>query len=215
MISPDLNFAIEAAEPLRFAASPHIQFKLRVTNNSNTPIHSVILRCQIQLDASQRVYTSKEQDRLIDLFGEAGRWGQTLRSVLWTNISVVLPAFDTGLEADLSVPCTFDFNVAATKYLHAVEDDVPVFFFFNGTIFYEGEHGMLQVALISWAKEAAFRMPVSVWREMMDAYYPNTAWLCLQREAFDRLNEYKVKHGFTTFEQALLRALDASVEATA
>jgi hypothetical protein len=214
MVCPDLDFTIETAETLRFAASPHIVFKLRIANSAPRTIHTVILRCQIQLDVSRRRYTAEEQKRLTDLFGEPNRWGQTLRPLLWTNTSVVVPSFDNSTVVDLPIPCTFDFNVAATKYFAGIETgEIPVSFFFNGTIFYEGEDSALQVAQISWEKEASHRMPIRIWREMMDAYYPNTAWLCLQRDAFERLYAYKVKRGIPTFDEALLQAIEPALEA--
>jgi hypothetical protein len=214
MVCPDLHFTIETAETLRFAASPHIVFKLRITNSVPRTIHTVILRCQIQLDVSRRRYTAQEQKRLIDLFGEPSRWGETLRPLLWTNTSIVVPSFDSSIVVDLPIPCTFDFNVAATKYFAGIDTgEIPVSFFFNGTIFYEREDNALQVAQISWEKEASHRMPIRIWREMMDAYYPNTTWLCLQRDAFERLYTYKVKRGITTFDEALLQAIDPALEA--
>jgi len=214
MVCPDPDFTIETAETLRFAASPHIVFKLRIANSAPRTIHTVILRCQIQLDVSRRRYTAEEQKRLTDLFGEPNRWGETLRPLLWTNTSVVVPSFDNSTVVDLPIPCTFDFNVAATKYFAGIETgEIPVSFFFNGTIFYEGEDSALQVAQISWEKEASHRMPIRIWREMMDAYYPNTAWLCLQRDAFERLYAYKVKRGIPTFEEALLQAIEPALEA--
>jgi hypothetical protein len=38
---------------------------------------------------------------------------------------------------------------------------------------------------------------------MMDHYYPNTAWLCLRRDAFERLSRYKIEQGLPTWEQTL------------
>jgi hypothetical protein len=141
---------------------------------------------------------------MLDLFGEPDRWSQTLRNLLWTNISVVLPGFKGGTEADLRVPCTFDFNVAATKYFSGLADgEVPLIVLFSGTVFYAEPDGSLQVAPISWNQEAKFRLPVQVWREMMDAYYPNGAWLHVRRDVFDRLYRYKMQRGIPTWEQAL------------
>jgi len=201
---PDLNFTIDGAEPLRFAASPHIGFRLRITNAGQETIHTVILHSQIQLDVARRRYTSEEQQRLADLFGEPERWGRTLRSTLWTNVTTTVSSFKETTMVTIQVPCTFDFNVAATKYFGGLDDgDIPLSFYFNGTVFYAGETGTLQVTQISWEKEAPYRMPVRVWRSMMDAYYPNTAWLCLRRDVFDRLCAYKVKQGIPTFEEAL------------
>jgi hypothetical protein len=105
---------------------------------------------------------------------------------------------------DLPVPCTFDFNVAATKYFHGLADgDVPLSFLFSGTVFYADADDDLQVAPIPWDKEARFRLPVKAWHEMMDIYYPNTAWLCLRRDVFESLYQYKVARGIPTWEQML------------
>ena len=38
---------------------------------------------------------------------------------------------------------------------------------------------------------------------MMERYYPNTAWLCLRQDVFDRLYRYKSRRGLPTWEQAL------------
>ncbi len=65
----------------------------------------------------------------------------------------------------------------------------------------------MQIEQISWEKEATFRLPVKIWSEMMEHYYPNSAWLNLQRDTFEKLRNYKVRHGLPTFEQALERLL--------
>jgi hypothetical protein len=202
---PDLNFDVEKAEVLPHAASPVLVFKLRITNRlADEPIHNVMLRCQIQLEVTRRRYSEADQARLRDLFGEPERWGDTLRNMLWTHTSAVVPPFTGSTLIDLRVPCTFDFNVAATKYFAGLDDgEVPLALLFSGTIFYAASHGGLQVAQISWDKEAHYRLPVLVWKAMMDAYYPNTAWLCLRRDVFERLFRYKMQHGLPTFEQAL------------
>jgi len=211
---PDLSFQIDKAEPQRFTVAPTLLFKLRISNAAaNETVHSVALRCQIQLDVARRQYSSEEQGRLRDLFGEAERWSQTLKTMLWTHDSVVVPAFQDTTVVDLPVPCTFDFNVAATKYFHGLADgDVPLNFLFSGTIFYADSCGALQVVPIPWDKEARFRLPVKSWHDMMDIYYPNSAWLCLRRDVFERLYEYKVAHGIPTWEQALERMMPAQEE---
>jgi hypothetical protein len=212
---PDLSFQIEKSEPQRFTVAPTLLFKLRIANAvANETIHSVALRCQIQLEVTRRQYSSEDQDQLRDLFGETERWGQTLKTMLWTHASVVAPAFQETTVVEFPVPCTFDFNVAATKYFHGLADgDVPLCFLFSGTVFYADDGGALQVAPIPWDKEARFRLPVKSWREMMDIYYPNSAWLCLRRDVFERLYQYKVEHGIPTWEQALESVLPALEEA--
>ncbi len=200
---PDLNFAIEGAEAIPYAATPLIVLKLRVTNgNSDESLHSVSVQCQIQIQASRRRYNDEEQRRLRDLFGSTDRWSQTLRTMLWTHANVTVPAFSGTILVDVPVPCTFDFNVAATKYFSANEiGEIPILVQFSGTVFYAGEDGALQVSPIPWSREAAYNLPVAVWKEMMEMYYPNTAWLSLRRDVFDRLLEYKSQRGIPTWEQ--------------
>ncbi len=201
----DLNFAIEKVEAVRFAATPMLAFRLRVTNaDPGEAIYTVALRCQIQIEAARRRYLSADRERLRDLFGEPERWSQTLRPCYGPTRA---PSCRSSREASpvvLPVACTFDFNVAATKYFHGIEDgDMPLSLMFSGTVFYRGEDGALQVGPISWDKEARFRLPLAVWKEVMDLHYPNSAWLCLRRDVFDRLHRYKVRRGIPTWEETL------------
>jgi len=202
---PDLSFHVEGAEVVPYAATPQLALKLRLTNaGPEENIHTVALRCQIQIEATRRRYSSEDQESLLDLFGAPERWNQTLRTVLWTHASMVVPAFQGTTLVDLPVPCTFDFNAAATKYFYGLSDgEIPLCLQFSGTVFYAGEDRALQVAPISWDKEARFKLPVKVWRDMMDSYYPNSAWLCLRRDVLERLYQYKVRHGIPTWEEAL------------
>jgi hypothetical protein len=204
-LMPDLSFQVEGAEVVPHAVSPLLAFKLRLTNsNPEEIIHTVALRCQIQIEVTRRKYTPQDQTRLRDLFDEPSRWNQTLKNLLWTHASIVVPSFQGTTVTDVPVPCTFDFNVAATKYFDGLADgEVPICLQFSGTVFYASAEGGLQVAPISWDKEARFKLPVRVWRDMMDSYYPNSAWLCLHKDAFDRLYRYKVRHGIPTWEEAL------------
>jgi len=207
---PDLSFQIEAASVVPFAATPTLAFKLQIKNAAvNETIHTIALRCQIQIEVARRRYTPEEQESMLDLFGTPDRWSHTLRSMLWTNLNMVVPAFPgTTTVADLHIPCTFDFNVAATKYFEGLTDgDIPLNIMFSGTVFYAPLDSGLQVAPISWEQEAKFKLPVKLWREMMDSYYPNTVWLTLRRDVFERLNRYKIQHGIPTWEQALEEVL--------
>ena len=211
---PDLQLTVEGAEVVQFAAAPLLAFKVRIVSTPNDEIvHTVALRTQIQIEVSRRKYDSNEQARLLDLFGEPDRWGQTLRSLLWTHASVVVPGFKGSGLADIPVACTFDFNVAATKYFHGVTGgDLPLCFQFSGTVFYMGEDGTLQVAPISWDKESKYRLPVKVWKDLMDAHYPNSAWLSLHRDTFEKLSQFKMREGIPTWDEALDRALAALPE---
>ncbi|HEV7374531.1 MAG TPA: DUF6084 family protein [Pyrinomonadaceae bacterium] len=208
---PDLNYQIEGAEAVPFTASPLLAFKLRITNtNVEESIQTVALRCQIQIESARRKYDAGEQERLLDLFGEPERWSRTLRPMLWTHASVIVTPFQGSTLVDLPIPCTFDFNVAAAKYFAGLENgEVPLNLMFSGTVFYETRDGALQVEQIPWDREAKYRLPVRVWKEMMDIYYPNSAWLCLRRDIFDRLSLYKMRRGIPTWEQTLDSILPA------
>jgi len=43
---------------------------------------------------------------------------------------------------------------------------------------------------------------------MLDTYYPQTAWICLRRDIFERCYQYKVQHGLATWEDMLERMLE-------
>ncbi|HTS36992.1 MAG TPA: DUF6084 family protein [Candidatus Solibacter sp.] len=208
---PELNFKIEGVEVEKFAATPQINFKLRLSNAEPAEtIHSVALRAQIQIEVTRRRYSAADQEKLRDLFGEPERWSQTLHNLLWTHVNINIPAFHGSIVADLPVPCTFDFNVGATKYFYGLGDgDIPLCVMFSGTIFYARDGSHMQVSPISWEKEARFTLPVKVWRDMMDTYYPNSAWLCLRRDVFERLCNHKVRRGIPTWEQVIESMLDA------
>lgn len=211
---PDLDFRVESAAPVPFAAVPLLAFRIAVTNAAAAEsIFSVALRCQIQIEVTRRRYTGDEQERLLDLFGEPDRWGQTLRNMHWINVAATVPCFTGSTTVEVQVPCTFDFNVASTKYFHGIESgEIPLCFLFSGTVFYDAGDGAAQVAPISWSKEAKFRLPVQSWRDMMETYYPNSAWLYLRRDIFERLYQYKTLHGIPTWEAALESILPALEE---
>jgi hypothetical protein len=205
---PDLTFIVNKAEPVPFAASPLLNFTLAITDADSQPIHAVALRCQIRIEPARRAYQESEKERLRDLFGEPSRWGQTMRTMLWSHAGIVVPPFDGATSVELPVACTYDFNIAATKYFYGLEEgEVPLCFLFSGTIFYAAEDGHLQVCQIPWEREASFRLPISTWRKMMDLYYPNTAWLALRKDAFDGLYDFKIRHSLPTWEAAIEKLL--------
>jgi hypothetical protein len=211
---PDLEFAILGAEVPASAAAPMLLFRLQVSNRVPTqPVQSVVIRAQIQIEATRRRYSPTAQARLLEVFGEPERWDETVHPLLWTHAGTVVPAFGERTEVELPVPCTYDFEVVSTKYFAALEGEegvIPLRFLFSGTVFYESEEGRLQVAPISWSKEAAFGLPLQCWRELIARFYPGSAWLRLQRQVFDRLSAYKLAQGLPTWEETVLRLLEAA-----
>jgi hypothetical protein len=197
---------------LPFAAVPGLQFKLGISNRTGERIHSAMLKVQIQIITPRRHYNGKEQAQLLELFGAPHRWGSTLKNLFWTQTTVLVPAFHDTTLVDVVVPCTYDFEVLTSKYFHALEEgEIPLEFLFSGTVFYAGSRG-LQAEQISWEKEATFRLPVALWREMMAHYFPNTAWIRLSQDLFDRFYHFKAQRSLPTWEAALEKLLEANEE---
>jgi hypothetical protein len=206
---PELEFHVLGAEPERHAAAPTLNFKLAIRQAAAAvPIQSVSLQCQIRIETQRRTYQPQEQERLSDLFGEPERWSDTLRGMLWSHLHVTVPPFETDCVVDLPVPCSFDFNLGATKYFHGLQHgEVPLLLLFSGSIFCRDADDALSMELISWQKEARYRLPVAVWRGMMELYYPNQNWLCVNRQVFEALYEHKRRQGYTGFDETLLSLL--------
>jgi hypothetical protein len=206
---PDLSFEILSAAPARDMLTPALFFELRITNPfAEQSIQAVLLRSQIQIEVARRRYTSAEQNQLRELFDDPSRWSDTLRPMTWAITSVNIPAFTGSNISALSVPCSFDLTVATAKYLHGLEQgEVPLTFMFSGTVFFHSGSGALQVAPISWNKEARFRLPVETWKELMNLHYPNSAVLHLRRDVLDDLYRFKMTAGLATFDEAIQRML--------
>jgi hypothetical protein len=202
---PELNFQVTGVESAARSLVPLLHFKFKVSSTNPTDaIQGLLLNAQIQIQSPQRNYSPPEKERLLDLFGTPDRWGQTLRNRLWTYANCTLGAFTGTTETILPVPCTFDLNVAAVKYLYALEQgEVPLLFLFSGSVFYLSAEGKLQVERISWEKECTYRMPIELWKRLMDEHYPNCGWMYLKRDVFDRLYAYRRAHGFTNWDQAV------------
>ncbi|MCU1269391.1 MAG: hypothetical protein JWN74_685 [Acidobacteriaceae bacterium] len=204
---PELRFQVEDIVATPNSAVPQLSFKVRIANSEPGAVHSIALRAQIQIEPVRRRYTPAEQERLNELFGEPERWSKSLHPLLWTNENVNIPGFTGTTVIDIQVQCTFDFNVAITKYIYGLEDgEIPMTLLFSGTVFYPGPMG-LQIAQIPWDRDATCRLPIRVWKEMMDLHYPGTAWICVRREVFERINEYRARHGISNWDQAFERML--------
>jgi hypothetical protein len=210
---PVLRIAIESAAPVDLAAVPTLRFRARIHAEGCTAIRSLALHTQIRIAATARSYDASSQDRLVELFGAPEHWGRNLRSLLWTQVTSQVPEFDGDTVADIPVGCTYDFDVVATKYLHALDDgDIPLEFLFSGTVFYSVD-GALRVARIPWDTEAAYRMPARVWKDLMARYFPGCAWVRLDHAVFDRLYGFRARNALPSWEgtiEALLSAAERS-----
>jgi uncharacterized protein DUF6084 len=201
---PELAFSVLGAARVPYAAVPTLAFSLQVESLGGGPIRSVLLDVQIQIGARRRAYDEREQEALFELFGATRDWGSTLRTLLWTRTTRVVPPFTASTVVDLPVVCSYDLEVAGSRYFDALHDgEVPLEFLFSGAVFYSGPGGALQTVRISWEQEAAYRLPVAVWRETIDGHFPGTAWLRLRRDSFEALRAYKARHALATWEDAL------------
>ena len=161
----DLTFTITGAQPEPYAAAPLLTLKAHVTESTGVRVHALTLRAQIRLEPQRRRYGADESARMTELFGGPERYGDTLRPMLWTHVSQTVTAFDGETDFDLIVPCSYDFEVAAHKYLSALEGgDIPLVVQFSGTIFVRGADGAVAAELVPWTCEAHYRLPVAVWR---------------------------------------------------
>jgi hypothetical protein len=201
---PELAFEVRDAGALDYAAVPTLRFRLGIESAGGEPIRSVLLDAQIQIAARRRPYGEQAQERLLELFGTPERWASTLRTLPWTRTTLVVPPFSDSTVVDLDVLCSYDLEVTASRYFHALEDgEVPLEFLFSGSVFYTNAEGLLQTTRIAWTKEAEYALPVRVWKETMERHFPGTAWLRLGRESFDRLNAYKSRHALPSWDDAV------------
>jgi hypothetical protein len=208
----DLDFTCTGAHADRYAALPSIQLRLRIEETTGTPVHALALRCQIRIEPIRRRYNDEEAEGLADLFGDRSRWGETLKPLQLAFVTQMVPGFTGETEVDLNLPCSYDFDVAANKYLYAVrEEGVPLLLLFNGTIF-TGSPGTLSVTPVAWQKETTYSLPVAVWREAMDQHFPGAAWLRLRQDTFDRLYRYRTREALPGWDDAIERLLKEQLE---
>jgi hypothetical protein len=199
----ELNFQITGARPERHAALPTLMFALKIEETTGVVIHNIVLRCQIRIEPSRRKYSHEEEARLTELFGDTPRWGDTMKPFLWTHLSATIPAFRGQTEVELPVACSYDFEIAAAKYLHSLESgDIALLMMFSGSVFEKGATGM-QVSQVPWSKEASYRLPVRVWQEMIDHYFPNSGWLRLNRETLSELMKFKSSRALATWDEVI------------
>ena len=203
----DVTFSIVDARAKQNAASPTIAFRLRTT--AATPVDAMVLRVQLRIEPQWRTYDQEEQTLLGDLFGTPDRWHVTLRTFAWADVSLVVPEFEDETEADISVPCTYDFDQAATRFFDVVHSGaIPIRFLFSGPIFRSTSSGF-STERIPWSSECVYRMPVAVWRDAMRACYGDDALIRINLETLEKLRRYRALSGATTWDEVLERIMGA------
>jgi hypothetical protein len=205
---PDPEFEVLGARMVKHAVAPMFSIDLQIRDQSGRQVYMIALTIQLMIEPARRRYDDETRARLVELFGAPERWAVTTRSMVWTQLDVVVPAFTGATTVAIPVSCHYDLELAAAKYLHSLPDgEAPLAMHFNGMIYYRDERGGLQMVLVPWTKSIDFRMPVSVWRETIEHYYPNTAWVAVREQTFEKLQQAKRELGKPTIDDCLTALL--------
>jgi Family of unknown function (DUF6084) len=205
----EVTFAVVDVVPQPYAVAPVLTAKVGVAAVGEEPVHAIVLRCQVRIEPLRRRYSDDEAAGLLDLFGPRERWSTTQRTFLWQHTSTTVTGFSGATQIELPLECTYDFEVAAAKYMHALRDGaIPLQFLFSGTVFTQGERGFA-VQQVPWDREDRYDLPVSVWRQLIEQHYPNTGWVRLRRDTLDALAAYKSSHGMLGFDEAVTALLES------
>ena len=159
----DLTFAVldVAPEPYAVDADPDWRGSAS-TAVGEEPVHAIALRCQVRIEPQRRQYSDDEAAGLLRPVRRRGNAGPRLNDrscgctpPRWCRDSPAPP------RSTCPSTCTYDFEVAAAKYLHALRDGtIPLQFLFSGTVFGRGSSGFA-VQQVPWDCEERFDMPVS------------------------------------------------------
>ena len=199
----ELAFDCIGARVDRYAVVPSLSLILRISETSGQQVEAIALRCQIRIEPARRRYSGVEAERLNDLFGDTERWADTLKPLQFSTVATMVPGFSGACEADLPVPFTYDLEVGSARYFDSLEaGEIPLLLLFSGTVFTLTD-GRMQVQQVPWSKEAAYRLPVSVWREAIDAHFPNSAWIKMSRQTLEDLQRFKSAHALPTWDRTL------------
>ncbi len=206
----EVTFAVLDVAPEAFAVSPMLTARVGIAAMGDSPIHAIALRCQVRIDPGRRAYSDAEANGLADLFGPRDRWATTQHTFLWQHAAAMVPGFTSATQVELPLECTYDFEVAAAKYLHALRDGtVPLQFLFSGTIFVQGQRGF-SVQQVPWDREDRYDMPVSVWHDLIRQHYPGTGWVRLNHDTVTALGAYRSAHGMLSFDEAVSALITAA-----
>lgn len=209
--APEPEFAVLGARAMRHAAAPTLLIDLQVTESSGRPVYMIALTVQVTIEPARRSYDEPTRARLVELFGPAERWAVATTTIVLAQLDVLVPAFTGSVTVPVPLTCHYDLELAAAKYLHALPDgEAPMALHFNGIVYYRGEDGALQMSLVPWNRSIDFRLPVSVWRETIEHYYPNTTWIAVRGETFEALSREKLRRGAATLDACVADLLEES-----
>lgn len=207
-LAPEPDFAVLGVRPVRHAAAPMLALDLEVSEPGGRTVYMIALSIRLMIEPARRRYDDATRVALVELFGTPERWAVTTRSLVWCQVDLVVPAFTGTTTVTVPIACHYDLELAAAKYLHSLPDgEAPLALHFNGVVYYRGESGALQMVLIPWTKSIDFRMPVAVWRETIEHYYPGTGWLALRSSTLEALQHEKLARGLATLDDTVAALL--------
>jgi hypothetical protein len=208
-VAPEPEFQVLGATARRYAAVPMLDFDVNVSEPGGRQVYVIALTAQVMIEPARRTYDAETREKLLELFGPPERWGVTTRSLMWTQLDVLVPSFTGSTTFRVPIACSFDLELVAAKYFYSLPDgEVPLAFNFNGTIHYRGDDGRLQMSLVPWSCSAEFRLSVATWRELIDHYYPQTGWVPLQADTLHALQREKARRGAPTFDATVAGLLE-------
>jgi hypothetical protein len=162
---PVLEFTVEGVRPGP-GDPPSLTVALAI-DAAGRLLSAMSLNIRVQIRPELRRYSADEAAALWELFGPLEQWGRSLAPVPWTKLRHDVGPFDGLTSTEFHLPCHFDDSAAAPKYLAAVAAGlVPLEFLFSGTLSWPASDGRQQTAMIPWDRDATFRMPIAVWREL-------------------------------------------------
>ena len=203
----ELAFDCIGAKVDRYAVVPALSLVLSISETSGQKVEAIALRCQIRIEPARRRYSGAEAERLNDLFGDTERWADTLKPMQFTTVATMVPGFLGRCEIELPIPFTYDLEVGSARYFDSLEaGEIPLLLLFSGTVFTVTD-GRIQVQQVPWSKEASYRLPVAVWREAIDAHFPNSAWIKMSRQTLADLQRFKSAHALPTWDLTLAALL--------
>jgi hypothetical protein len=205
---PEFTIAIEGVAAMAQAVLPTLQFRARLRTTGRDRVRSLTLETHIRISTDHDSYCEQDQERLADLFGGPVGVPRHRPSLLWTRASTQVSEFVGEARVEIPVACSYDLEVVASRFLCSLTSgEVPLEFWFSGVLCY-GVDGQLRAWRLP-ETEARFRMPVRVWQDLMEQYFPGAAWLRLDRDVLDALAGYRAERAASSWSEtirALLRA---------
>ena len=91
---PDLRFSVDAIKVASSAAIPTLLFKLGIENSTpEERIHSILLRCQVQIQVARRSYTAEEKEKIGAQLANVLTYIEKLKEVDVTGVEPTAHAF--------------------------------------------------------------------------------------------------------------------------